>query len=179
MKGQPTNRHTPIRHQWLRELADHPGAKRHGKGGPGYACMRMGWTDWRTPGVFDGAEVLTEAGRAQLAEWDRVHGPTAPPAVEPFDALAERALLPGGLEALADWLVATSQAGAMVELLAERARRENKLHVEQPPRPATPPFLGAYGYVQCHACGGRGRVRHDFVCHGCGGTGRVKRTVEA
>ena len=134
MKGQPRPTYSANRHEWLRRLADHPGATRRGSGGCAFFCMELGWTAWRTPGRAGGGEVLTDAGRLVLEQWDAaggkppkparaqtVRGPRRPSTDAPFEVRIGWALRAGGLQALADWLVFTGQDGDLLAVLATRA----------------------------------------------------------
>jgi hypothetical protein len=129
--AQPT--YTEQRYAWLRQLLLRGEVDPKGTewSKAAYSCRVLGWTDWVHGGMS--AERLTDAGLEVLQRWDR--GETLPPrkAVSPrgrplgsnpgkgapFESRIGYALKAGGLQALADWLVATKQVGELLKLLPE------------------------------------------------------------
>jgi hypothetical protein len=65
-------------HEWLLLLSKGPTVA-DGFGNAACRCRRNGWCDWLlgANGRID-REVITEAGRAKLAEWNRMHPEVAP-----------------------------------------------------------------------------------------------------
>lgn len=118
MKGRAQPTYTPTKHRWLRTLADFPGSVRVGKGSPAFACMALGWTAWETPALPHG-EVLTDLGRQVLRDWEATY-PVPAPLVDERAAKVARQLGAAGLDALADWLLATGQVDGLLARLAAR-----------------------------------------------------------
>lgn len=129
MKGQPRPTWTPHRHAWLRELAKgdrDPSGTEHANAA--YSTRFLGWTEWvRGPGNrVAGKERLTAEGLAVLARWN--NGETTPPPsiprkveLGPFVTRIGFAMHGATLVDLADWLVATDQAGDLLAMLVARA----------------------------------------------------------
>ena len=135
MRGEAKPTYTEQRHAWLRQL------RLRGEVDPkgtewakaAYSCRILGWTVWVNDELR--LERLTDDGIAILDRWDRGEVKVArtltlkprgrplgskPGRGAPFESRIGYALKAGGLQALADWLVATKQVGDLVTMLGSR-----------------------------------------------------------
>lgn len=70
MRREWHTQQTPRRREWLEKLEREGIASASGFGVAAYVARRHGWTEWdRSDGRLGHLELLTDAGRAKLAEW--------------------------------------------------------------------------------------------------------------